>query len=186
MEGNRTKTASDIIKAGRAAPSTTAWRASCFGHEDSDDEYDEIWSELVRDNDYECPYDLLTMEEALRQFDESKKARLTSGNHASPAPPDRLQRDAIQEALMWNTEAAERSPVCNVRCGEAVVQRAWVKYDVEMNVQRNHIIWPERGLVESAVVRLNREAAAADLEQMSVERTTLSSERCSFTLEVRM
>ena len=50
----------------------------------------------------------------------------------------------------------------------------------------NHINWPESGSIESAVVRLNHNAAAADFDQMSAYRTTLSSERCSFTLEVRM
>ena len=108
--------------AGRVAKSTKMWRASCFGREDNDDEYDdlvgeqertvwkqhprkelwsysgdrewseetngELWSELESDNDYDCPYELLTMEEAPWQFDEGKKARLTSGNHVSPAPPD--------------------------------------------------------------------------------------------------
>ena len=53
-----------------------------------------------------------------------------------------------------------------------------------MTVQMNHINWSERGLVECAVVRLNREAAAADIEQMSAERTTRSSEGCSFILGV--
>ena len=45
MEGNRAKTATDITQGGRAAPSTTSWRASCFGCEDSDDEYDHlVWN----------------------------------------------------------------------------------------------------------------------------------------------
>ena len=41
-------------------------------------------------------------------------------------------------------------------------------------------------MIESAVVRLNHDAAAADFKQRSVERTTLSSDRSSITLEVRM
>ena len=90
----------------------------------------------------------------------------------------------IQETLMRKNEAAEPSLVFNVSPGEAIVQRVWVKYDVEMTVQMNYINWSERGLIESAVVRLNREATAADIEQMSAERTTLSSEECSFILEV--
>ena len=92
----------------------------------------------------------------------------------------------IQETLMRKNEAAEPSLVFNVSSGEAIVQRVWVEYDVKMNVQMNHINWPERGLIESAVVRLNREAAAADFEQMSAARTTLSSEGCYFILEVPM
>ena len=56
---------------------------------------------------------------------------------------------------------------------------------MEINVQTNHIDGLARGLIESAVVRLNHEAAAAGgVEQMSAEGTTLSSERCSFSLEV--
>ena len=55
---------------------------------------------------------------------------------------------------------------------------------MEMTVQMNHINWPERGLIESAIVRLNREAAAADFEQLSAERTTLSREGCFLILEV--
>ena len=90
----------------------------------------------------------------------------------------------IQETLMRKNEAAEPSILFNVSPGEAFFQRVWVKYDVEMTVQMNHINWSERGLIKSAVFRLNREEAAADFEQMSAERTTLSSEGCSFRLEV--
>ena len=85
---------------------------------------------------------------------------------------------------MRKNEAAEPSLVFNVSPGEAIVQRVWVEYDVEMTVQMNHINRSERGLIERAVVRLNREAAAVDSEQMTAERTTLSSEGCSFILEV--
>ena len=87
---------------------------------------------------------------------------------------------------MWTHEGAERSSVLNVRSGEAIVQRVWIEYDVRINVQMNHINWPERDLIESVVVRLNNEAAVSDSELLSVERTTLFSERCSITLEVRM
>ena len=52
----------------------------------------------------------------------------------------------IQEILMWNNEAAERSSVFNVSSGEVKVQRFWVEYDVEINVQMNHIAWLERRL----------------------------------------
>ena len=68
--------------------------------------------------------------------------------------------------------------------GEAIVQRVWIEYNVEMSVQMNHNKWPERDLIESARVRLNREAAAADIEKMSAERTTLSSEGSFIILEV--
>ena len=207
--------------AARVTRSTSAWKASYWGGEDSDDdcddlvgdhedtahkqhqrtemwsysndeespdeENDELWSELYSDDDYDCPYELLTLEEALRQFDESKKARLASGNHASPTAPEKgYKLVPTPETLMWDNEPAERSSVFEVRSGEAIVQRVWVKYDVETNVQMNHIIRPERGLIEIAVVRLINKAVTVDFEQMSAERTTLSSERCSFTLETRM
>ena len=104
--------------------STTAWSASCFGRENSDDdcddlkstahgqlgrsdwcsyssdeewsdeENDEICGELDSDDVYNCPYELLTLEEALRQFDENKKSGLASGNHASLAAIERIQVDA--------------------------------------------------------------------------------------------
>ena len=91
----------------------------------------------------------------------------------------------IQETLMWKNEAAEPSLVINVSSGEAIVQCVWVEHDVEMNVQMSHINWPERGLIEIAVVvRLNHETADADFERTSAERTTLSSDGCSFILEV--
>ena len=207
--------------AARVTRSTSAWKASYWGGEDSDDdcddlvgdhegtahkqhqrtelwsysrdeessdaENDELWSELYSDDDYDCPYELVTLEEALRQFDESKKARLASGNPASLTAPEKgYELVPTPETLMWNNEAAERSSVFHVRSWEVVVQRLWVEYDVEINVQMDYVDCPERGLMESAIVRLNHEKAAADFEQMSAERTTLSSERCSFTLEARM
>ena len=153
----------------------------------SDEEDDELWSELDCDDHPDCPYELVTLEEALRQFDKSKKARLASGNHASLTAPEKgYQLVPTPETLMWDNEPAERSSVYEVRSGEANVQRVWVKYYVETNVQMNHINRPERGLIEIAVVRLINKAVAVDFEQMSAERTTLSSERCSFTLEARM
>ena len=207
--------------AARVTRSTSAWKASYWGGEDSDDdcddlvgdhegsahkqhqrtelwsyssdeespdeENDELWSELYSDDDYDFPYELVTLEEALRQFDESKKARLASGNHASlTAPEEGYKLVPTPETLMWDNEPAERSSVFEVRSGEAIVQCVWVKYDVETNVQMNHINRPERGLIEIAVVRLINKAVTVDFEQMSAERTTLSIERCSFTLETRM
>ena len=207
--------------AARVTRSTSAWKASYWGGEDSDDdcddlvgdhegtahkrhqrtelwsyssdeessdeENDELWSELYSDVDYDCPYKLVTLEEALRQFDESKKAILASGNHESLTAPEKgCKLVPTPETLMWNNEAAERSSVFHVRSGEVVVQRLWVESDVKINVQIDYVDCPERGLMESAIVRLNHEEAAADFEQMSAERTTLTSERCSFTLETRM
>ena len=198
--------------AARVTRSTSAWKASYWGGEDSDDdcddlvgdhegtahkqhqrtelwsysrdeessdaENDELWSKLYSDDDYDCPYELVTLEEALRQFDESKKARLASGNPASLTAPEKgYELVPTPETLMWNNEAAERSSVFHVRSGEVVVQRLWVEYDVEINVQMDYVDCPERGSMESAIVRLNHEEAAADFEQMSAERTTLSSER---------
>ena len=247
----------------------------------SDDEEDNIWNEPGSDDDSFCPYQPLTLEEALRQIEEGRKTRLAGKKTDNPTLHEsrcggmsgpvfgewmnggteslrpacqigsgkirvasvcfegRIQLTAqkslvielneimtggvaviywkeavsremkvmavdrveayrakmtpercssvmmpIQEILMRKNEAAKPSSLFNVSPGEAIFQRVWVKYDVEMIVQMNHINWSERGLIESAVVRLNREAAAADFEQMSAERTTLSSEGCSFRLEV--
>ena len=221
MGVSRAKTATDVTQAGRAAPSTTSWRASCFGCEDSDDEYDhlvweqegtvrkhhrrsqlwsysskkdisdeeddELCSELYSDDDFDCPYELVTLEEALRQFDESKKAELAIRNHVSLTTPERSYKlMLIPETLMWNNEAAQLSSVLNLRPGEAIVQRLWVVYEVERVVQMDHIGWPERGSIESAIVRLSIQATATNSKGLSAERRTLSSERCSFSLEVRM
>ena len=165
---------------------TELWSYSS-DEQSSDEEKDELWSELYSDDDYDCPYELVTLEEALRQFDESKKTRLASGNHASLAAPEKgYKLVPTQETLVWNNEVAERSSVFHVRSGEVVVQRLWVEYHVKINVQMDYVDCPEHGLMESAIVRLNLEEASADFEQMSAERTTLSSERCSFTLEARM
>ena len=218
MEVHRAKTATDITQAGRAAPSTTSWRASCLGCEDSDDEYDhlvweregtvrkhhrrsklwscssqkdssdeendELWSELYSDNDCDCPYEVVTLEEALRQFDENMTSRQASTNHGSLAKPESRKVMPIRETLMWDNEPAERSSVFEVISGEAIVQRVWVEYDVKINIQMHRIDCLERGLIKTALVRLNNEATAS--EGLIAEITTLSSERCSFSLEVRM
>ena len=283
----------------RVTRSTSAWKASYWGGEDSDDdcddlvgdhegtahrrprrnewckyssdeddEKDDIWNELDSDDDSFCPYQPLTLEEALRQIEEGKKTRLdgkktdnptlhesrcgrmsgpvfgewVNGGTESLRPacevgsgkirvasvcferriqltdqkslviepneirtgsvavlywkvaesremkvmvvdrvktyrakmtPERCSSNMmpIQETLMRKNEAAEPSLVFNVSPGDAIVQRVWVEYDVEMTVQMNHVNWSERGLIESAVIRLNREAAAADVELMSAERT---------------
>ena len=108
---------------------------------------------------------------------ESYRAKMTPERCSSIMMP-------IPETLMQKNEADEPSLVFNVSPGEAIVQRVWIEYDVEMTVQMNHINWSERGLIESAVVRLNHDAAAASFERKSAERTMISSEGCSFILEV--
>ena len=91
---------------GRVAKSTTAWRASCFGRKDTDDEYDdlvgeqertvckqhrgselwsysgneewsdeendELWSELENYDDYDSPYDLLTRTDETWEIESGK------------------------------------------------------------------------------------------------------------------
>ena len=167
-------------------PRRSKWCTYSTDAEWSDEENEEILSELGSDDGYDCPYELLTLEEALRQRDECRKAGLAAGNHVNLAAHEKgYKLMSIQETLMWKNEAAEPSLVINVSSGETSVQRLWVEYDMEMNVQMNHINWPERGLIESAVVRLKHEAAYTDSERMSAERMTLSTGRCSFSLEAR-
>ena len=103
----------------------------------------------------------MTLEGALRQYDESKKAELAIGNHVSLTMPERSYKlMLIPKTLMWNNEAAELSSVLNVRSGEAIVQCLWVEYEVKRVAQMDHIDWPERGSIESAIVRLSNEATA--------------------------
>ena len=177
--------------AARVTRSTSAWKASYWGGEDSDDdcddlvgdhegtahkqhqrtelwsyssdeessdeEKDELWSELYSDDDYDCPYELVTLEEALRQFDESKKTRLASGNHASLTAPEKgYKLVPTQETLMWNNEVAERSSVFHVRSGGVVVQRLWVEYHVKINVQMDYVDCPEHGLMKKPLQFLNK------------------------------
>ena len=124
---------------------------------------------------------------SLRLFDEGKKERLASGNGASFAPPEtKCTLMPIRKILRCNNKAAECSSVFHVSSREAIVQRPCVEYDVGINLQVNLFNWVERALIESTVIRLNLEAAAAGVKLTSAERTTLSSERCSFSLEVRM
>ena len=91
----------------------------------SDEKNDQLWSEFDIDDDYDCSYQLLPLEEALRQFYKIKKAGPASGNHASLAAPEkRYKLMPIQEILMWNNAPAEQSSVFNVKTGESFVQRA--------------------------------------------------------------
>ena len=151
-----------------------------------DGENKEICSELIGDDDYDCPYELLKLEEAVRQFDENMRTRLARTNHGTLARPESCKVTPVLETLMWKNESIKRSSVFEVRSGEVIVQRVWVEYDVEINVQMLHMECLERGLIKSAMVRLNNEARATDLDGLSTERMMLSSERCSFSLEVRM
>ena len=92
----------------RVAPAKTSWKASCFGREDSDDVGDpegtayrqrrrsELWghssdeelsdeasNEICRQSiggdDFDCPYWLLTLKEAVRHFD--KKHDIKTSEH---------------------------------------------------------------------------------------------------------
>ena len=112
----------------------------------------------------------MTLEDALRHFDEIKKAEPAIGNHVSLTTPERSYKlMLIPENLTWNNEAAELSSVLNVRSGEAIVQRLWVKYKVERVVQMDDIDWPEHGSIESAIVRLSNEATATNSKGLSAE-----------------
>ena len=130
---------------------------------------------MVSDDEFDCAYELLIMEEALRQFDESKKTRLASRDHVSLTAPESYMLMPIRETLIWKEDAAEPSLEFNVSSGEAIVQRLCGECDVEINVRMNHIDWLERGLIEKAVGRLNNEVAVTDSEELSAKRTTLIS-----------
>ena len=56
-------------------PRRSEWCSNSSDEEWSDDEKDEIWSELNSDDDSYCPYQPLTLEEALRQIKDGKKTR---------------------------------------------------------------------------------------------------------------
>ena len=50
----------------------------------SDDEKDEIWSEQDSDDDSYCPYQPLTLDEALEQIEDGKKTRLAGKSSDNP------------------------------------------------------------------------------------------------------
>ena len=165
------------------------------------------------DDDSYCPYQPLTLEEALRQIEDGKITRLAGEKSDNPTlhesgcggmsgqvfgewinggteslrpasdvvsgksraasvcferriqltdqkslvvEPNEIRSGRVPVLYWKRAESTEMKVMAVDRVeayrGVAIVQRVWVEYDAETNVQMNHIIKPERGWIESAVV----------------------------------
>ena len=87
----------------------------------SDDEPEEIWSELDSDDDRYCPYQPLTLEEALRQIEDGKKMRLTGKKSDNPTLHEsRCGRVSGPVFVEWINEGTESlRPGCEVGSGKS-------------------------------------------------------------------
>ena len=87
----------------------------------SDDEPEEIWSELDSDDDRYCPYQPLTLEEALRQIEDGKKMRLTGKKSDNPTLHEsrcgRVSGPVFGEWINEGTESLR--PGCEVGSGKS-------------------------------------------------------------------
>ena len=211
--------------AGRVARSTTAWKASYWGCEDSDydsgdpvgeqeviahwqhpqrdiwsecsgdeewsdEENGELWSKLDSDDDNHCPYEPLTLEEALTQIEDGRKARLTVGRSE-----DRILRTSRCYVMSspavaeWVADDMEYLPIFEVESGEIKVAAACLEYWIQLYDQRSPVLEVRDFKAKSVAVHLRKEAVYIETKGMQViteeaNRAEMTLERCS-TLALR-
>ena len=100
-------------------PQRSEW-CSYSSDEEWSDEKDEIWSELDSDDDSYCPYQPLTLEEALRQIEVGKKTRLAGKKTDNPTLHESrcsgMSVPVFGEWINGGTESLR--PACEVGSGK--------------------------------------------------------------------
>ena len=163
-------------------PQRDSW-SECSGDEAwSDEENCELWSKLDSDDDYHCPYEPLTLEEALTQIEDRRKAR-----HAVGWSEDRISRTSrcygksSPAVAEWVADEMEYLPIFEVESGEIKVAAACLEYWIQLYDQRSPVLGARDFKAKSVAVHLRKEAVYIETKGMQV--TTEEANRAEMTLE---
>ena len=173
---------------GRVARSTTAWKAkywgACSDEEWSDEETDEFWEESESDDDYFCPYEPLTLEEALRQIEDGKKAPLAIRKSEDPtfrtSGCSSMSSPAVAKCANGDPECL---PDLDAKSGEIRVVPVHMEYRIQLSDQKSPVhesrdIMAEIVAVHSRAEAVPTETKAVEVARVDVSRANMTLERC--------
>ena len=173
---------------GRVARSTTAWKASywgaCSDEEWSDEEADEFWEKSESDDDYFCPYEPLTLEEALRQIEDGKKAPLAIRKSEDPtfrtSGCSSMSSPAVAKCANGDPECL---PYLDAKSGEIRVVPVHMEYRIQLSDQKSPVhesrdIMAEIVAVHSRAEAVPTETKAVEVARVDVSRAIMTLERC--------
>ena len=202
---------------GRVAKPTSAWKASYWGCEDSeddsddtvgeqggtahrqprrsewcsyssdeewsDDEKDEIWSKLNSDDDSYCPYQPLTLEEALKQIKHGKKTRPAGKKTDNPtlheSRYDGMSGPVFGEWIKGGAESLR--PAGGVGSGKIRVASVCCERRIQLTDQKSQVSEPNEIRTGSVAVLYWKEAVSREMKVMAVDR--VGAYRANMTLE---
>ena len=164
-------------------PRQSEWCSYSSDEEWSDDEKDEIWSELNNDDDSYCPYQPLTLEEALRQIKDGKKTRPAGKKTDNPTLHESryggLSGPGFGE---WTNGGAESlRPAGGVCSGKIRVASVCCERRIQLTDQKSLVSEPNEIRTGSVAVLYWKEAVSREMKVMAVDR--VGAYRANMTLE---
>ena len=123
-------------------PRRSEWCSYSSDEEWSDNEKDDIWNELDSDDDSCCPYQPLTLEEALRQIEEGKKTRLAGKKTDNPTLHESrcggMSGPVFGEWINGGTESLR--PTCQIGSGKIRVASVCFEGRIQPTAQKSLVI----------------------------------------------
>ena len=159
------------------------WCSYSSDEEWSDDEKDEIWSKQNSDDDSYCPYQPLTLEEALRQIKDGKKTR-PAGKKTDNATLHESRYRGMSGPVFgeWINGGAESlRPAGGVGSGKIRVESVCCERRIQLTDQKSLVSEPNEIRTGSVAVLYWKEAVSREMKVMAVDR--VEAYRASMTLE---
>ena len=164
-------------------PRGSEWCSYSSDEEWSDDEKDEIWSELNSDDDSYCPYQPLTLEEALRQIKDGKKTRPAGKKTDNPTLHE-SRYDGMSGPVFgeWVNGGAESlRPAGGVGSGKIRVASVCCERRIQLTDQKSLVSEPNEIRTGSVAVLVWKKAVSREMKVMAVDR--VGAYRANMTLE---
>ena len=152
-------------------PRRSEWCSCSSDEEWSDDEKDEIWSELNSDDDSYCPYQPLTLEEALRQIKDEKKTRPAGKKTDNPTLHESRYGGMSGPVFgEWIKGAESSRPAGGVGSGKIRVAPVCCERRIQLTDQKSLVSEPNGIRTGSVAVLYWKEAVFRETEVMAVDR----------------
>ena len=166
-------------------PLRSEWCSYSSDEEWSDDEKDEIWSELNSDDDSFCPYQPLTLKQALRQIKDGKKTRPAGKKTDNPTLHEsrygRMSGPVFGEWINGGAESLR--PAGGVGSGNIRVAPVCCERRIQLTDQKSLVSEPNEIKTGSVGVlnwkeAVSRETKVTAVDKVEAYRANMTLERC--------
>ena len=151
----------------------------------SDDETEEIWRGLDSDGHSYCPYQPLTLEEALRQIEDGKKTRLTGKKSDNPTLHEPrcggVSGSVFGEWINGGTESLR--PACEVGSGKIRAASVCFERQIQLTDRKSLVIKLNEIRTGRVAGHSWKEAVTIETKAMAVDR--VGANRAKMTPERR-